>query len=178
VHNFLLFYIPGLRPYSVLVSKMNWTGGSLQRTKHANKGVVQKQKAFFAKARTHLQNSPKSPATPFRPTYLQNDSSFELSSHLPPFEASPIQHTRHSAQRRLESIQRSSSPVDHTFADGDGLKSTLRKGRQEPSDGNASATRLRGSELRGMLTSAVTDMSMDIASVLMLLQMNNVRSAE
>jgi hypothetical protein len=39
--------------YSV---NMNWTGGTLQRTKHANKGITQKQKAYFARARTHLQN--------------------------------------------------------------------------------------------------------------------------
>jgi hypothetical protein len=56
---------------------MNWTGGSLQRTKIANKGVTQKQKAYFARARMHLQNGPTSPAAPFQPSYLRNDDRVE-----------------------------------------------------------------------------------------------------
>jgi hypothetical protein len=52
---------------------MNWTGGSLQRTKIANKGVAQKQKAYFARARMHLQNGPTSPAAPFQPSFLRNE---------------------------------------------------------------------------------------------------------
>jgi hypothetical protein len=77
---------------------MNWTGGTLQRTKNANKGVVQKQKAYFAKARTHLQNGPDSPIAPFRPSYLQNDDSFELAGHLPSFGTRSVRHTKSTAE--------------------------------------------------------------------------------
>lgn len=38
-------------------SSMNWTGGRLQQSKNANKGIIQKQKAHFARARTQLQNN-------------------------------------------------------------------------------------------------------------------------
>jgi len=81
---------------------MNWTGGSLQRTKQANKGVLQKQKAFFARTRTHLQNGPKSPAAPFRPTYLQNDDSLELAGHLPALGSSSVRHIGQSAWHHHE----------------------------------------------------------------------------
>jgi hypothetical protein len=81
---------------------MNWTGGSLQRTKHANKSVVQKQKAYFARARTHLQNGPKSPATPFRPTYLQKNDNLELVGYLPSFGSSSVRHTGHPPRHRYE----------------------------------------------------------------------------
>ena len=36
---------------------MNWTGGRLQRSKHAGTALSAKQKAHFAKARMHLQRS-------------------------------------------------------------------------------------------------------------------------
>lgn len=81
---------------------MNWTGGTLQRTKTASKGVVQKQKAHFAKARTNLQNGPDSPNAPFRPSYLQNDDSFELTRRLPSFGSGSVRHTGHSARRHRE----------------------------------------------------------------------------
>ena len=175
---FFLFHIPERRLYSALVSKMNWTGGSLQRTKHVNKGVVQKQKAYFAKARTHLQNGSKSPGAPFRPTYLQRDSIFELAGHLPAFGSDSVRHLGHSARRRHDTTQRSPSPDDRTFADRKGLISSLQDTRQEPSHGDALATRLRRSELRGMLTIAVADLSKDVVSILTLLQMNNVESVK
>lgn len=61
---------------------MNWTGGSLQRTKHANKGVLQKQKAYFAKTRTHLQNGLPSTAVPFKPSYaLQDETNLTQDQH-------------------------------------------------------------------------------------------------
>jgi hypothetical protein len=93
---------------------MNWTGGSLQRTKHASKGIVQKQKAHFARARTHHQGGAKSPAVPFRPSYLGFDNSFELSSHLPSYEKGSVRHTGHTARRRHAPTQRVHSPDDHT----------------------------------------------------------------
>jgi hypothetical protein len=53
-------------PLSLHVIQMNWTGGSLQRSKAANnKGIVKKQKAHFARARAHLHQGFKTPASPF-----------------------------------------------------------------------------------------------------------------
>ncbi|KAH7068188.1 hypothetical protein BKA63DRAFT_478566 [Paraphoma chrysanthemicola] len=89
---------------------MNWTGGTLQRTKHANKGVVQKQKAHFARARTHLQNGAKSPDVPFRPSYLQNDDSFELAGRLPLLVSGSVRHTGHSVRQQHDSGHRKGSP--------------------------------------------------------------------
>jgi hypothetical protein len=94
---------------------MNWTGGSLQRTRNANKGIVQKQKAYFARARTHLQNGPRSPAAPFRPTYLQNDDNFELAGCLPSFGSGSVRHTGHSARRRNEATRQISVLNNHTL---------------------------------------------------------------
>ncbi|KAF2028809.1 hypothetical protein EK21DRAFT_90328 [Setomelanomma holmii] len=91
---------------------MNWTGGSLQRMKHANKGVTQKQKAYFVRARTHLQNGSKSPVVPFRPSYLQNDDNFELAGHLPSFGSGSIRHTGHSTRHRRDVNHREYSPED------------------------------------------------------------------
>jgi hypothetical protein len=69
---------------------MNWTGGTLQRTKYANKGVMQRQRAYFARARTKLQQSPSTQSTPFRPEYYHNsdgrdvgDQSAEDSARFP-----------------------------------------------------------------------------------------------
>lgn len=81
---------------------MNWTGGTLQRTKTANKGVIQKQKAYFAKARTLLQNEPDSPIAPFRPSYLQNDDGSQLGAHMPAFGSGSTRHTGHPARRHRE----------------------------------------------------------------------------
>lgn len=72
---------------------MNWTGGTLQRTKHANKGVIQKQKAHFARARAQQQHSPGTAAAPFRPEYLQGGDDYEFGQRFPP---------GHSARRRRE----------------------------------------------------------------------------
>lgn len=68
---------PRVEPTTTKVNQdlgaMNWTGGTLQRTKHANKGVMQKQRAYFARARTELQQSPSTQSTPFRPEYYHNN---------------------------------------------------------------------------------------------------------
>ncbi|KAI8942985.1 hypothetical protein NX059_001022 [Plenodomus lindquistii] len=61
---------------------MNWTGGSLQRTKKSNGGTIQQQKAYFARARTHVQNVTSSQAVPFRPSYLQADGSDKSTGNL------------------------------------------------------------------------------------------------
>ncbi|KAF2822086.1 hypothetical protein CC86DRAFT_448494 [Ophiobolus disseminans] len=81
---------------------MNWTGGTLQRTKNANKGVVQRQKAHFARVRTYLQNGSNTSIAPFRPSYLQNDDSFELAGHLPSFGSGSVRHTGHSARHHRD----------------------------------------------------------------------------
>jgi hypothetical protein len=81
---------------------MNWTGGSLQRTKHANKGVLQKQKAYFAKSRTHLQNDFPSAAVPFKPSYaLQDETSL----------------TRHQRIENLTPLDRHSKGRAHLLQD-------------------------------------------------------------
>jgi hypothetical protein len=81
---------------------MNWTGGTLRRTKHANKGVIQKQKAHFARARTQLQYSPGTPAAPFRPDFLQGSNTYGLGQPLPAFGIGSVRHTGHSAREHRE----------------------------------------------------------------------------
>jgi hypothetical protein len=76
---------------------MNWTGGSLQRTKHANKGVVQKQKAYFARARTELQN-PGSPTAPFRPDYFREAGNREVDQRLPSSRSASTRRIGHGAR--------------------------------------------------------------------------------
>lgn len=55
------------------VQAMNWTGGTMQRTKKANASVLQRQKAYFAKARTNPRNTPQTLVAPFRPSFLHDD---------------------------------------------------------------------------------------------------------
>ncbi|OAL44640.1 hypothetical protein IQ07DRAFT_246181 [Pyrenochaeta sp. DS3sAY3a] len=50
---------------------MNWTGGSLQRTKKANQSLTQKQRAYFAKSRGQPQHLPMLPVAP---SHLPSDS--------------------------------------------------------------------------------------------------------
>ena len=76
---------------------MNWTGGSLQRTKKANTGIVQQQRAYFAKARTHFQNATNLPAAPFFPSYLRESENAGFLG-IPPFGSGSVRHTGHSAR--------------------------------------------------------------------------------
>lgn len=121
---------------------MNWTGGTLQRTKRANKGVMQKQKAYFARARTQLQQSPGTPAEPFRPEYLQDSDDRELVHHLPSLDPDSVRHTGHSARKRRKVDERHTSP-------------TVRRSRRENDRRRSQDTRprftqgKRGSEVRG-----------------------------
>ncbi|KAF2643784.1 hypothetical protein P280DRAFT_216560 [Massarina eburnea CBS 473.64] len=79
---------------------MNWTGGSLQRSKKTSKGVLQKQKAHFARARTQLQNGSQR-VSPFRPSYLRDEEHTLLDGQLPPlFSSRSIRHTGHSKTLR------------------------------------------------------------------------------
>lgn len=89
---------------------MNWTGGTLQRTKHANKGVVQKQKTHFARARTQLQQSLGTLAAPFRPDYLQDNNDCETGQCHPPFGSRSVRHTGHSARKRYETTRGHRAP--------------------------------------------------------------------
>ncbi|KAF2126915.1 hypothetical protein P153DRAFT_296958 [Dothidotthia symphoricarpi CBS 119687] len=93
---------------------MNWTGGSLQRTKHANKGVVQKQKAYFARSRTQLQNGLRSPVAPFRPSYLRKDDDHESGERIRSFHPGSTRHTSHTTRQRHGGTGRGTSPLDRT----------------------------------------------------------------
>jgi hypothetical protein len=93
------------RPFAT----MNWTGGSLQRTKKANAGVLQQQKAYFAKARTHLQNSNNLPVAPFRPSYLRDTAELDLMGGKLAFGSGSVRHTGHSVKRRDERSRREAS---------------------------------------------------------------------
>ncbi|KAJ4993273.1 hypothetical protein SVAN01_01248 [Stagonosporopsis vannaccii] len=79
---------------------MNWTGGTLQRTKNAKKGVVQKQRAYFARARTKLQQSPGTPAAPFRPDFLQEGDDYRDANRASSFASGSVHSTRHLARKR------------------------------------------------------------------------------
>jgi hypothetical protein len=132
---------------------MNWTGGSLQRTKQANKGVLQKQKAYFARTRTHLQNGPKSPTAPFRPTYLQNDDSFELAGHLPALGSSSVRHTRQSAWHHHEPAHRRTPLAVRKLHYEEELFPAPAAHRQLSSRGDTSPMRHPDGEVRGVLAS-------------------------
>ncbi|KAI4688099.1 uncharacterized protein J4E84_005027 [Alternaria hordeiaustralica] len=108
---------------------MNWTGGSLQRTKKANTGVVQQQKAYFARARTQLQNDTNSPVAPFRPSYLQdNEDSYLLG--IAPFGSGSLRHTGHAAKRHNESTQPEHTPGNYQPT----AKRHLRDGKRQASE--------------------------------------------
>lgn len=98
---------------------MNWTGGNLQRTKNANKGVLQKQKAFFVRARTQLQHSSGTPATPFRPDYLHDSEDPASDHHLPSLGSDSICHTGHSARKRRELRETDASATARRHGDRD-----------------------------------------------------------
>ncbi|KAF1835189.1 hypothetical protein BDW02DRAFT_597577 [Decorospora gaudefroyi] len=87
---------------------MNWTGGSLQRTKKANTGVLQQQRAYFAKARTHLQNTTNSPGPPFRPSYLRDNEDF--GAMRASFGSGSVRHVGHPAKRSGARRRRKPSP--------------------------------------------------------------------
>jgi hypothetical protein len=83
----------------IAIVKMNWTGGTLQRSRAGRQnGVVQKQKEHFAKVRTRLQNSANSLAQSFRPSYLE-DEDHNLGGRLPRFGFGAARHVGHT--RRL-----------------------------------------------------------------------------
>jgi hypothetical protein len=133
-----------------LPHNMNWTGGSLQRTKHASKGIVQKQKAYFAKARTHHQDGAKSP---FRPSYLGDDNSFGLSRHMPSYGKGSVRHTGHTARRRYAPTQRVHPPDDHTVHSDDRATTVLEAASPKPSRGGVLVLRQAECGPTGILAS-------------------------
>ncbi|KAF2122931.1 hypothetical protein BDV96DRAFT_593414 [Lophiotrema nucula] len=91
---------------------MNWTGGRLQRhSRNANKGVLQKQKAFFAKARTQLQNGKSNLTAPFRPSYFQDDDAV-LGNQLPGFGLGTTRRTGHPRRLQARSASEETSGLD------------------------------------------------------------------
>ncbi|KAJ8110001.1 hypothetical protein OPT61_g7041 [Boeremia exigua] len=85
---------------------MNWTGGTLQRTKHANKGVVQKQRAYFARARTKLQQSPNSPTAPFCPDFLRECDSNSFGRRIASSSSGSVHRAGHLAGKRARKEER------------------------------------------------------------------------
>jgi hypothetical protein len=161
---------------------MNWTGGSLQRTKHANKGITQKQKAYFARARTHHQEGSKSPAVSFRPSFLGVDSSFESRGHVPSYWLGSV-HTRHSGRQRHAPAQPVDSTDDHALYTENRTTAVLSAASPEPLRGGTFALKQAERGPAGILVFpsgrllATVDTT-ESADVLMLLQMHGRQSEE
>ncbi|KAH6625351.1 hypothetical protein C7974DRAFT_199539 [Boeremia exigua] len=96
---------------AVRTANMNWTGGTLQRTRHANKGVIQKQKAYFARARAKLQQSPEAATTPFHPEFLQDGGVYGLGRRISSSASGSVSHARHSARKRRVRDEHHNSPT-------------------------------------------------------------------
>jgi hypothetical protein len=88
---------------------MNWTGDSLQRTKKANKGVLQQQKTYFAKARTQLHNPTNSHVAFLRPNCLHNNDESGLWGVIP-FGSGSVWPPGHRAKHPSERTQREPTP--------------------------------------------------------------------
>lgn len=96
---------------TLLTANMNWTGGALQRTKNANKGVIQKQRAYFARARTKLQQSSETLATPFHPDFLQVCADFEYGGQSHSASSGSMRHGSQSVRQRQKGRERHASPA-------------------------------------------------------------------
>ncbi len=111
---------------------MNWTGGSLQRTKNANKGILQKQKAYFAKARTQLQNNSNRSTANFRPSYLDEDEYYDLTRRVPTGRAASFHQSGHSLRRQTGQIQQPMSRKDKLSKHYDGSPLRMSHDRSAP----------------------------------------------
>ncbi|USP78141.1 uncharacterized protein yc1106_05415 [Curvularia clavata] len=89
---------------------MNWTGGSLQRTKKANAGMLQQQKAYFAKARASTQSTPRMPVAPFCPSFLRDDDKLGPGG-LPSFGSYSVLRGERSVASGGERLQREHVPT-------------------------------------------------------------------
>ena len=85
------------------VRSMNWTGGRLQRHKQAGKGLIHKQKAFFAKQRTKLHNSRPS-APPIRTPFAGDLSFAGTVAPLAGIDSSALQRKSQSASKGLQTV--------------------------------------------------------------------------
>lgn len=74
---------------------MNWTGGRLQRSRAANKGVIQRQKAHFARAKAQLQDSASTDTSPHRPSFFRDE---RVSQHHKLPKLSSPHNSRHAGQ--------------------------------------------------------------------------------
>jgi hypothetical protein len=101
------------RPDLLRVLRMNWTGGKLQRSKQANKGIAQIQKAHFARARTQLQNNSNALTTPL-PSSFFREAEDTLGSQLPPCTARTVRHVGHSRTLQHGSAHDASPPRAQT----------------------------------------------------------------
>lgn len=81
---------------------MNWTGGKLQRSKNANRGVTPKQKAHFARIRAQVED-----------TAFSNPQAFDSSMACgdAPFSSHALHHTGHSGTPRDHDNGMGISPV-------------------------------------------------------------------
>jgi len=83
--------------YQFRIKKMNWTGGRLQR--HSGKGnsaLVSRQKSYFARARTKLQNEPGE-SSPFKPSFFPQEGDHDK-------KASIGSHSSQSTTRKRQTI--------------------------------------------------------------------------
>lgn len=107
-------------------TEMNWTGGTLQRTEHANKGVVRTQRAYFARARTKLQRSPGTSMAHFRPSYLHENVNRDPRRRILELRSSPRRHTGCLATKRCSENAR--------HAPAKRLRESLQEGQRELHD--------------------------------------------
>ena len=73
--------------------------------KVASKGIIQKQKAHFARARTRLQNEASPTISPFHSSFFRHD---------PPFSLRTVRHTGHSRTLQSHENGMGVSPVLHS----------------------------------------------------------------
>jgi len=96
--------------------RMNWTGGSLQRSKKANKGTLQKQRAHFARARARLQDGPdrhraSNSLSPLHPGFFRDVDTEGPRSTLRSFSSRSVRHAGRSKTLKGRSSRATASPV-------------------------------------------------------------------
>lgn len=81
---------------------MNWTGGRLQRSKHAANGLSAKQKQYFAAARARVQDGRRARSPSYVTLFEGTDQEIRLLRHGPPTIANDREHYG-SQERAVES---------------------------------------------------------------------------
>lgn len=134
------FYVEALQPlttinkytthtqfgtYNRAATNMNWTGGSLQRTRKANGGIIQQQKAYFARARAHLQNVTNLPTTPFRPSYLNASREDGLPGQEASLATRSLRHKGQTSKPRRQDLRALSSDGQHKHHHGGSSRRAL-----------------------------------------------------